>query len=130
MGIFGGEVLWPGLGRGGGSRSVGIFVGRGNWVGVWVEGRSLGWGCFRGMGYLGRCSGLGGVFRGCSRVGVEDGGSWVLLLCVEAPFVLSSLLFALCVGISVEDRGDFSVDSVYSLTFLWCSLNFSFFFLV
>ena len=53
MGIFffflGGEVLGPGLWGGGGSVSVGIFVGRGNWVGVWVEGRSLGWGCFRGV---------------------------------------------------------------------------------
>ena len=46
--IFGGEVLGPGFGRGVGSRRVGIFVGRGNWVGVWVEGRSLGWGCFGG----------------------------------------------------------------------------------
>ena len=109
---------------------MGIFVGRGNWVGVWVEGRSLGWGCFRGVRCLGRCSGLGGVFRGCSRVGVGGGGSWVVLLGVEVPFVLSSLLFALCIDISVEDRGDFSGDSVHSLTFLWYSLNFFFFFLV
>ena len=58
-----------------------------------------------------------GGFRGCTRVGVWDGGSWVLLLIVEAPFVLSSLLFALCIDISVEDRGDFSGDSVHSLTF-------------
>ena len=58
-GIFGGEVLGPGLGRGGRSGSVGIFVGRGNWVG----GRGLGWGCFRWVRYLGRGSGLGGVCR-------------------------------------------------------------------
>ena len=38
-----------GCGEGEGLVSVGIFVGRGNWVGVWVEGRSLGWGCFRGV---------------------------------------------------------------------------------
>ena len=119
MRIFGGEVLGSGLGRGGGSRSVGIFVGRGNWVGVWV-----GWGVQVIWG------GIVGGFRGCSRVGVGGGGSWVLLLSVEAPFVLSSLVFALCIDISVEDRGDFSGDSVHSLTFLWCSLNFSFFFLV
>ena len=43
-----GGVIGSGFGRGGGSRRVGIFVGRGNWVGVWVEGRSLGWGCFGG----------------------------------------------------------------------------------
>ena len=93
MGLFEGEVLWPGLGRGGGSRSVGIFVGRGNWVGVWVQGSSLGWGCFRGMGYLGRGSGLGGVGRsfgvglwvglggvvGCG-LGVVDPGFFSLVL--------------------------------------------------
>ena len=28
------------------------FLGRGNWVGL-VEGRSLGWGCFRGVEVLG-----------------------------------------------------------------------------
>ena len=70
-----------------------------------------------------------GGFRGSSRVWVGGGASWVLLLIVEAPFVLSSLLFALCIDISVEDRGDFSGDSVHSLTFLWCSLNLSFLFL-
>ena len=53
MGIFGGEVLGPGLGRGGGSRSVGIFVGRGNWVGVWVEGEGLRVGVFSGVEVLG-----------------------------------------------------------------------------
>ena len=60
-----------------------------------------------------------GGFRGSSRVWVGGGASWVLLLIVEAPFVLSSLLCALCIDISVEDRGDFSGDSVHSLTFLW-----------
>ena len=34
-----------------------------------------------------------GGFRGSSRVWVGGGASWVLLLIVEAPFVLSSLLF-------------------------------------
>ena len=58
-----------------------------------------------------------GGFEGCSRVWVGGGWSGVLLLMVEAPSVLSSLLFALCIDISVEDRGDFSGDSVHSLTF-------------
>ena len=71
---------------------------------------------------------MGGV-RVCSRVGVGDGGSWFLLLIVEDPFLLSSLRFALCIDSSVKDRGDFSGDSVHSLAFLWCSLNFFFFFL-
>ena len=62
VGIFGGGVLGPGLGRGGGGLGVWVFLGRGNWVGL-VEGRSLGWGCFRGVRYLGRGSGLGGVCR-------------------------------------------------------------------
>ena len=61
---------------------------------------------------------MGGV-RGYNRVGVGDDGSWVLLFSVEDPFVLSSILFALCIDISVEDRGDFSGDSVHSFTFLW-----------
>ena len=82
--------------------------------GFWVE-----WGVYVVW------SGMGGEVRGCSRVGNGDGGSWVLLLSVEDPFALSSFLFALCIDISVEDRGDFSGDSVYSFTFLWRSLNVS-----
>ena len=95
---------------------MGIFVGRGNWVGVWVEGEGLRVGVFSGDEVLGSGFWVGwGVYvvwvrvvggvRGCSRVGVGDGGSWVLLLSVEDPFVLSALLFALCIDISVEDRG-------------------------
>ena len=46
------------------------FSGEGSLGGL-VEGRSLGWGCFRGVRYLGRGSGLGGV---CRSFGV---GLWV-----------------------------------------------------
>ena len=52
------------------------------------------------------------------------GDCWIPLLSVEGPFLLSSFLIALCIDISVEDRGDFSGDSVHSLIFLWCSLYF------
>ena len=56
--------------------------------------------------------------------GVWCGGGWgewleIVFLAVGVPFVLISFLFALCFDMSVEERGDFSGDSVLSLNFFW-----------
>ena len=51
--------------------------------------------------------------------GVGNGWRFVFLG-VEVHSVLFSFLFALCVDISVEDRGAFSGDRVLSVTFLGC----------
>ena len=60
-------------------------------------------------------------------MGVERGlgNGWrFVFLGVEVPPVLFSFLFALCVDISVEDRGAFSGDNVLSVTSLGCFLYY------
>ena len=99
--FLGGDGTWSG----------GIFGGEGFGSVFWVEygGMQVGW------------SGVGLRARGCGGVGDGDGGCWF-------PFVLFSFLFALCIDISVEDRGDFSGDSIHSLTFFMVFSKFLLFF--
>ena len=104
--------------------SFGIGVVRGSWGGCWGAGMGCGvvWGwragCGGGVWELGVCVCVGGG----DGSGVWCGGGWgewleIVFLAVGVPFVLVSFLFALCFDMSVEERGDFSGDSVLSLDF-------------